>query len=302
MKPIGSYKNGNYTVTIYPDGTKIRQNDLDFFDAAFPENIDLKITNACDAGCFMCHECSTPDGAHADLMSTSFLDCMHPYTELAIGGGNPLSHPDLLPFLRKMKEQNVICNLTVNAFHLRNEGADHDAFVHSLTHEELIHGLGISIAAVDTEFVKHWCDYPHSVFHVINGLFTFEQFRELSAATGGLAKVLILGYKNWGRGEDYLSLHDGCLPDMLSKEQLQQMIDEKWFSVISFDNLALTQIGVQSILEPSVWERFYMGDDGQHTMYVDMVKREFAMNSTSADRSPILDHIDDMFAIVKNKN
>ena len=43
----------------------------------------------------------------------------------------------------------------------------------------------------------------------------------------------------------------------------------------------------------------YMGDDGQHTMYVDMVKREFAMNSTSADRRPLLPTIDKMFTEVK---
>lgn len=299
MKPLGSYNNGNYTVTIYPDGTKIRQNDLDFFDASFPESIDLKITNACDLGCPMCHERSTPDGQHADLLSPSFLDHMHPYTELAIGGGNPLAHPDLYRFLRHMKNQDVICNLTANANHLaRKEYHDQLGI---LIAENLIHGLGISIAHVDNSFVQCWSVYPNTVFHVINGLFTFNQFKELSEATKGRAKVLILGYKNWGRGEDYLALHPSLQSDMITPEQLKQMIDEKWFQIISFDNLALAQMQVQSVVAPSIWSECFMGDDGQHTMYIDMVKREFAMNSTSPDRFPLLESIDDMFLRIKKQ-
>lgn len=42
MNLIGQYKNGNYTVSIYDDGTKIRENDLDFFEPAFPESMDIK--------------------------------------------------------------------------------------------------------------------------------------------------------------------------------------------------------------------------------------------------------------------
>ena len=42
-----------------------------------------------------CHEGSSPLGKHGDILSPSWLDKLHPYCELAIGGGNPLSHPDL---------------------------------------------------------------------------------------------------------------------------------------------------------------------------------------------------------------
>ena len=41
MKRIGKYQNGNYTVEIYNDGTKIRENDLlvMFFESSIRENI-----------------------------------------------------------------------------------------------------------------------------------------------------------------------------------------------------------------------------------------------------------------------
>ena len=74
---IGSYKNGNYTVQIYADGTKVRENDLDNFDAAFPENFDIKITNMCNNSCKFCFECSAPNGKHGDIMAPSFLDKLH---------------------------------------------------------------------------------------------------------------------------------------------------------------------------------------------------------------------------------
>lgn len=67
MKNWVSYQNGNYTVKLNTEnGTKIRENDLDFFDAEFPESADVKITNRCSNGCSFCFvagtKVSTPNG------------------------------------------------------------------------------------------------------------------------------------------------------------------------------------------------------------------------------------------------
>src|SRR5574344_2032907 len=110
-KILGEYINGNYNVKIYEDGTKIRSTKDDEFNAQFPENIDLKITNYCTNNCLYCYESSNSMGKHADILSAKFLDTLQPYTELAIGGGNPLSHPDLIPFLDKLKEKHIIANI-----------------------------------------------------------------------------------------------------------------------------------------------------------------------------------------------
>ena len=67
MNLIGSYMNGNYKVSIFDDGTKIRENDLDFFEPNTVESMDIKITNKCDKGCPMCHEDSKPNGIHGDI-------------------------------------------------------------------------------------------------------------------------------------------------------------------------------------------------------------------------------------------
>ena len=44
-----------------------------------------------------------------------------------------------------------------------------------------------------------------------------------------------------------------------------------------------------------------MGDDGQNTMYVDLVEREFAVSSTSSIRYPLMESIEDMFEKVRIK-
>ena len=102
MKLLGAYKNGNYNVTIFDNGTKIRETKEDKFVSKFPECIDIKITNYCDRNCPYCHENSSTKGKHG-ILSRNFILTLKPYTELAIGGGNPLSHPNLIPFLKLLR-------------------------------------------------------------------------------------------------------------------------------------------------------------------------------------------------------
>ena len=66
MEQIAKYQNGNTTVTILSDGTKIREYE-DVPSINFPESIDVKISDYCDLGCKYCHESSTTKGVHGDL-------------------------------------------------------------------------------------------------------------------------------------------------------------------------------------------------------------------------------------------
>ena len=42
-----------------------------------------------------------------------------------------------------------------------------------------------------------------------------------------------------------------------------------------------------------------MGDDGECTMYVDLVEQKFAKSSISEERFDLLDNIEDMFKKIK---
>ena len=294
MELLGSYKNGNYNVSIYDDGTKIRETEDDFFVSEFPENIDIKITNQCDIGCPMCHENSYEGGKHGDIMNAKFIDTLRPFTELAIGGGNALAHPDLIPFLTKLKSRNIIANLTINQIHfMRNQ-----KIIKELIDRGLIYGLGVSLVNTDQEFIKAIKQYPNAVIHVINGIVTYSQMEQL--ADNGL-KVLILGYKEFRRGESYKREANAYIEANQTnlKVYLRSFIPR--FEVISFDNLAIEQLNVKDLMSEEEWSQFYMGDDGQFTMYVDMVTETFAKNSIAAlnKRYRLLNSVDDMFKKVR---
>ena len=110
MKPIGKVKNGNYWKILFDDGTIVKYNKLDNLTPEYPDSMDVKITNKCDKGCIFCHENSKPNGEHGDIMNAKFIETLLPYTELAIGGGNPLEHLDLEAFLEKCKSLKLIPN------------------------------------------------------------------------------------------------------------------------------------------------------------------------------------------------
>ena len=131
-----NYQNGNYTVSIdLNTGTKIRENDLDYFKADFPESMDIKLTDKCNMGCYFCHENSSPNGANGDILSNNFIDKLHPYTELALGGGNVLEHPDFYKFLIKCRDLKLICNTTLRQEHFM-QNVD---FVRKVRDEKLIY-------------------------------------------------------------------------------------------------------------------------------------------------------------------
>lgn len=290
MKPIGIYKNGNYTVTIFDDGTKARKNDCEFFEPIKPESIDIKITNRCNMQCPMCHEDSTICGDQADLSFVPFLDTLLPYTELAIGGGNPLEHPHLTDFLKLCKRKKLIANMTVHQKHFMENKIE----IMNLVRYGLIRGLGVSVTKVDDELIEALRHYPNAVIHVINGVISIEELRKLYDNN---LKVLILGYKDFRRGVKAHSKETDARMKAMYGE-IPHMLNH--FATVSFDNLAIRQLNVKRLMSDEEWRKFYMGDDGKFTMYIDMVKREFAKSSTSTERWPITDDIKTMFEKVRS--
>ena len=258
--------------------------------------MDVKITNCCDMGCPMCHEDSKPNGKHGDILNVPFFDTLNPYTEIAIGGGNPLSHPDLVPFLEQLKSKKLIPSMTVNQVHfMKNLG-----LVEELVNKKLIYGIGVSLNSVNDEFIEAIRKFPNAVIHVINGIVHPIQLEGL--ANKGL-KILILGYKEFRRGNVMYANMGGVIEEMKSSlyNILPTIINDNWFDVVSFDNLAIKQLNPKRLMSDEQWNQFYMGDDGNFTMYIDLVNQEFAKSSVSTERYPITEDIRDMFNKIKGE-
>lgn len=301
MSLLGTYQNGNFTVKIFDDGTKIRENDLDFFEPDTIESMDIKITNSCDKLCPFCHEASTPGGRHGDIMNLPFLDTLHPYTELAIGGGNPLSHPDLIPFLKGLKERKLIPSMTVNQTHFLKNAP----LLFDLSEQGLLYGLGVSYIAGTSDderekLIGTLRHFPNAVIHIINGIVSVD---ELFALSMNQFKILILGYKTFRRGaENWLEHTEDILQNQRCLfDTLPDIIQQGWFHTVSFDNLAIKQLDVRRLMDDASWERFYLGGDGSYSLYVDAVNREYAVCSVSEIRHPLADNIKEMFDTVRKE-
>ena len=141
--------------------------------------------------------------------------------------------------------------------------------------------------------------YPNAVIHVINGIYKTSDYKMLKSNN---LKILILGYKNKGRGIDYY--YKGDKDIKIWQRWLYQMLEYMFdqFDVVSFDNLALEQLEVKRLLTPEQWEQFYGGEDGTSTFFINTVDNYFAKDSMSDVHYPIDNKtVDEMFQIVKKE-
>lgn len=197
------------------------------------------------------------------------------------GGGNPLSHPDLLPFLTEMKRRGIIVNLTVNQGHLK---PFQDLLKYIITND-LAKGIGISISNNNFKYLKPLLEMTDNiVYHLIAGVNQVSVVEKLISL--GTCKVLILGYKKFGFGVKYYNPEvDASIIEW--RKALRPMIGT---CTISFDNLAIEQLNVRKLFTDEGWEKFYMGDDFTFTMYIDAVKQQFAPTSRSSNRKPFAEY------------
>jgi organic radical activating enzyme len=285
-KIIAKYDNGNHRVTLFSDGTKIKETinpDDDHFTYEFPESFDLKITDYCDAGCEYCHENSTKKGQHANLFYLQkMLDSCKPGTEIAIGGGNALAHPQIIALIAKMRSNGLVPSITVNQKHIQK-------YFKLLKCLDLA-GIGVSLTDSSNKKDIRWINELGSnvVIHTIAGVLTPKDYSVLRDR-----KVLILGYKDIRRGHDNLAKHSAEIQANIEQLKKDLPMIAKNAKALSFDCLALKQLNPKECLGMTDEEfaNIYQGDDYEMfdksgnltvgTMFIDAVKMEVARSSTA---------------------
>lgn len=92
-----------------------------------PELADISISNHCTKGCSFCYRNSKDNKEFMSLEDYCFvLDSMH-HNELgrvfqvAIGGGEPLEHPNFLDIINATISRSIIPNFTTNGIHLSED-------------------------------------------------------------------------------------------------------------------------------------------------------------------------------------
>lgn len=291
------YRNGSYTVTVDKFGTKEYSGEI--FNPDHPDSLDIKITDKCEYACSFCHESSGKTGQHGDLKGV--LDCLTGLpkgVEIAIGGGNPLLHPDLEDFLKALKDHFFVA-LTVNFKDI--EDPEKNTLLKKLIKNKLITSLGVSLADRKIDFDKilgyeslKEKDSPYTilcnsagckvVYHAIIGITPLKTIKSLAQfSISNSAALLVLGFKSFGRAKDK-RIPDGVLGDW--KDNITKIVAKlssyKFGRLtVAFDNLALEQLDVKSLIPNSIWDEHYMGSEFSHSMYIDTVRREYGPTSRS---------------------
>jgi hypothetical protein len=261
---VGEIVNPN--IILYEDGTKIRPNK---YDAYFPESIDLKITNKCNHNCQYCHEMSDINGKSFDVEEAIKLLQYAPFpTEIAIGGGNPAHCIQDINYMIK-KLPNCVINVTLNQYDIwAIPKINANAF-----------GISINNVCEIDQSLKLCAKQYNVVLHIINGL---HYVHYLLYYAKYFTKILVLGYKTFGRGADYLHNNQWQIEGNISewKKEIVKIIKEigEEYSdrIIAFDNLAFRQL---DLLFQTDNPANFMGHDGEYSMYIDMVNKQYAKSS-----------------------
>ena len=334
------YHNGNETLILGLDGTKVRMCRDEISEPEYPESIDVKITDRCEYGCPFCYEGCTAEGLHGEIPEKLFSS-LPPFTELAIGGGNPLLHPE---FATLRDKYNVFMNVTVRAEDFDNF-FDTERYTRceifdywsAPTKSELellkYNALGVSVSSAESakkfaegfknfsmmlydaggyrinSYRDEYCPYilvddgdddgrmelnTRVVVHVVNGVIGEGMLDELFDKE---LDLLVLGFKTKGRGVEFAENVRVAENQKWLYDNIESLA--KHFRVVSFDNLALEQLDMHRFIPDEDWKHFYMGDEGTHSMYIDLVKKEYGISSTDNRRWALTDDIKEMFRHVR---
>lgn len=315
--------NGNEMLFLGADGSKIRVCTDNEEKPEYPESIDLKITDQCAHGCAFCYEDCTVEGKHASL-NHPFLKTLPSFVELAVGGGNPILHPEL----DKVPNLTDCVNITIHErdfiYMHYSSLANNDSLDAKYPELNKFNAIGVSLSNdLTTELLEcfklkyaTWSGYSffigcerdykyvaefgdnstEIVFHIVNGVIEPEKLK-LFYDKG--AKLLILGFKEKGRGKSYLENNDVEQKKQWMYDNIEEVL--KHFKVVAFDTLAMEQLNIKRFLSDEDYEKYYMGDDGSHSMYIDLVKGEFGISSTDNRRWPLTNDIKEMFSLVRQE-
>lgn len=262
-KIVKNYVNGDYQIQFTDRGGEIIKPLKDNPGRMkFPNSMDVCITKQCDNGCPFCYNNSNINGKHASVEIFKKLIGTYTGGEIALGGGNVFVHPQLEDILQFCKEKEIFVAPTINQNHLKK----YKDQILDLFKRNLIQGIDISLTNPDTWDEKTYQEIANGreedvVVHVIAGLVSNKYFKVLRNK-----KVLILGYKNLGRGK-------GNMPTGFIERLKAEWLDILQYKcrVIIFDNLAVEQLDIKSRFTPEEWSVVYLGEDGNGSMYLDLV-------------------------------
>lgn len=285
---------GFWTVFYPYDGRKVRFRFEDNFPApthaSTPELCDLKITDFCEKGCSFCYADSGPSGEHADphvvdtaLRALSDLGVF----EVAIGGGEPTTHPELPDILKMCKDNGIVPNLATGSLDWLDGPLCEDVF-------KYCRAVGYSVSSADDVLclgkkldkaykkasLGEWPFERVTVFnvHIVLGTVERSEFDAiLEAACEIHCPVILLGFKTVGRGAHYAPVGYSWWLDAVTAQK------EKGFLSVGIDTL-LARESQKELKAAKISPKLYDLDEGRFSVFVDAVSQNLGPCSYAPDK------------------
>lgn len=292
-------KDGDWWVIFnVKNGTKV---ELSFKDnpeprifSDVPELVDIKITDCCPHGCVYCYQGSTANGPHADD-PYSWLYNLHKIGtfEVAIGGGEPTSHP-------KFKEL-IDWNLKDLRINFSTRNIDWVCNNADLIREKC-GGFAIStdsdwssITQIAEMMEKRDLLEKMSFQYVMETADDYRFMSLLRFCHDKGIRLTLLGYKETGRG--------AAAKKKLPHTKIQS--GEDWITCVKEANC---HVGIDTALAIKVPknvfdERHIRRTEGTHSMYIDAVNNLAGISSYTEKLMQIeRNNIVDVFKRLQNDN
>lgn len=266
-----------------------------------PELVDVKITDYCPHGCAFCYQSSTEAGKHASLESIDKLAASLrelEVFEVALGGGEPTSHPDFLAVLDAFKSRGIVVNFTTKSLDwVPKMGAEVlsriGSFAFSATHPREVEALKLALEPFEKQLQT---DAPFglaavSVQHVV-GVVGAELLQQVAVATLDAGfQLTLLGYKQVGFGAAWKPHVFDWLPALLlvgDAQHAKQLLGRERAPTLRFAmDTALAQQSVAQLKELKVPTWMYHTKEGAFSMYVDAVAAEAGPSSYEGKPAPV---------------
>lgn len=259
-------------------GFKARFSPEPYLKATSPELVDVKITDYCPYGCSFCYQGSTREGAHAPLdviLRTADRLAEIGVFEVALGGGEPMMHPDFPAIIKAFRDRGITPNVT-------SFGVEWLKREEVMSVVGLIGGLGVSVQT--PESVRKVVQIQEALRKADGGR-KVQVLPQHAVGTGDLLGIvdairsqsldqslLLLGFKNVGRGIEGQS-HPQSDDDVIQAIEYLTEEDYGMFERpvhLSVDTAFLDQY-------PNVIEHLDVPDhmtsspEGMFSMYIDLV-------------------------------
>lgn len=240
--------------------------------STYPELIDVKITDFCATGCEYCYQGSTVEGKHAKSMHRTISACADMKVfEVAIGGGEPLSHPNFVSILQQFRRSGIVPNFsTRNTSWLENPEKA----------KEIMNLCGSWAFSADSDDDLHEIEkevsyrgYEPPSIHVVVGATSRWEFQKIiEFCKEHYWHVVLLGYKTTGRGKDVTPKNDWSWLDVLKKAKGDQ------YMKVSIDTALLAKHS-DELKKEKIAEAFLERREGRFSMYIDAVANTYGPSS-----------------------